>query len=127
MVIVDDDVSVQTSTRRLLRSCGFRAEAFGSGDEFLASAEIAHTACLILDVCMPGMDGLEVQRCLAERALQFPIVFLTAQASDEEERRAREAGALEILRKPASKEQLLHVLQRALQGPQSEGGGNGNG
>src|SRR4029453_9666055 len=99
VAIVDDDASVRQSTRRLIRSFGFHAEAFGSGSEFLASEQMAQTACLILDVRMPGMDGLEVQRRLAERGLRIPIVFLTGRASDDEERRAWNAGAVEFLRK----------------------------
>src|SRR6266850_3303598 len=112
VAIVDDDASVRRSTRRLVRSFGYRAEAFGSGNEFLSSACAAQTACLVLDVRMPGMDGLEVQRRLAERGLRIPIVFLTGRASDDEERRARSAGAVEFLRKPVGKATLLQVLQK---------------
>ena len=67
---------------------------------------------------MPEMDGLEVQRRLAERGVRIPIVFLTGRASDEEERRARSAGAAEFLRKPVGKTTLLHVLQKLFQVPQ---------
>ena len=109
--IVDDDASVRQSTCRLIRSVGFRAEAFGSAEEFLASTHAANTACLILDVRMPGMDGLELQRRLADSDLRIPIIFLTALASDEEERRARRAGAVDFLRKPIGKEALLRVLR----------------
>jgi len=77
VAIVDDDASVRQSTRRLIRSFGYRAEAFGSGEEFLSSPSATETACLVLDVRMPGMDGLEVQRLLAERDARIPIVFLT--------------------------------------------------
>jgi FixJ family two-component response regulator len=114
VAIVDDDASVRQSTGRLIRSFGYRAEAFGSGEEFLASAFSARTACLLLDVRMPGMDGLDVQRQLAERGVQIPIVFLTGRASDDEERRARSAGAVEFLRKPVGKTTLLQVLQNVL-------------
>src|SRR6185295_17463160 len=115
VAIVDDDGSVRQSTRRLIRSFGYRAEAFASGEEFLASASAARTACLVLDVRMPGLDGLEVQRRLAERGVQIPIVFLTGRASDDEERRAQSAGAVEFLRKPVSKTMLLQVLQKLCQ------------
>jgi len=111
VAIVDDDASVRQSTRRLIRSFGYRAEAFASGEEFLASASAARTACLVLDVRMPEMDGLEVQRRLAERGVQIPIVFLTGRASDEEERRARSAGAVDFLCKPVGRATLLQVLQ----------------
>jgi len=112
VAIVDDDASVRQSTRRLIRSFGYRAEAFGSGEEFLNSPCAAETACLVLDVRMPGMDGLEVQRLLAERDARIPIVFLTGRASDDEERRARSAGAVEFLRKPVGKATVLQVLER---------------
>jgi len=110
VAIVDDDASVRQSTRRLIRSFGYRAEAFGSGEEFLNSPCAAETACLVLDVRMSGMDGLEVQRRLAERDARIPIVFLTGRASDDEERRARSAGAVEFLRKPVGQATLLQVL-----------------
>jgi len=112
VAIVDDDASVRPSARRLIRSLGYRAEAFGSGEEFLGSACAAQTACLVLDVRMSAMDGLEVQRRLAERHARIPIVFLTGRASDDEERRARSAGAVEFLRKPVGKTRLLQVLQK---------------
>ena len=111
VAVVDDDASVRQSTRRLIRSFGYRAEAFASGEEFLASASGSRTACLMLDVRMPDMDGLEVQRRLAERGMRIPIVFLTGRASDDEERRARSAGAVEFLRKPVGTATLLRVLQ----------------
>jgi FixJ family two-component response regulator len=112
VAIVDDDASVRQSTRRLIRSFGYRAEAFGSGEEFLSSACAAQTACVVLDVRMPGMDGLEVQRLLTKRDVRIPIVFLTGRASDDEERRARSAGAVAFLRKPVGKATLLQVLQK---------------
>src|SRR5437016_13127200 len=91
--IVDDDVSVRRSTRRLLRSSGFRAEAFASAEEFLDSKSAGATACLILDLRMPGMNGLELQRRLAQNGDPVPIVFLTAHASEEDERSGLRAGA----------------------------------
>ena len=112
VAIVDDDVSVRQSTGRLIRSFGCRAEVFGSGEEFLASAAAAETACLVSDVRMPGMDGLEIQRRLAERDARIPIVFLTGRATDDEERRARSAGAVAFLRKPVSRATLLQVLEK---------------
>ena len=112
VAIVDDDASVRQSTGRLIRSFGYQAEAFASGEEFLASASAARAACLVLDVRMPGVDGLEVQRRLGERGARIPIVFLTARASDDEERRAWAAGAVEFLRKPVGKATLLQALQK---------------
>ena len=113
--IVDDDVSVRRSTRRLLLSSGLRAEAFASAEDFLQSGRVAETACLLLDVRMPGMDGLELQHRLAESGRLIPIVFLSARASEEEERRALRAGAADFLRKPVSKDALLNAIRTVLE------------
>jgi FixJ family two-component response regulator len=115
--VVDDDVSVRRSTQRLLRCSGLRAEAFASAEDFLQSGRLPETACLLLDVRMPGMDGLELQRRLGETEWLIPIVFLSARASEEEERRALRAGAARFLRKPVSKESLLHAIRAALESP----------
>ena len=112
--IVDDDVSVRRSTRRLLRSSGFRAEAFASAEEFLDSESAGATACLILDLRMPGMNGLELQRRLAQNGNPLPVIFLSAHASEEDERSALRAGAVRFLRKPISKEALLSAIRDAL-------------
>jgi len=115
--IVDDDASVRRSTRRLLRSSGFRAEAFASAEEFLESKSAAKTACLILDLRMPGMNGLELQRRLTQNGHRVPIIFLSAHASEEDERSALRAGAVQFLRKPISKEALLSAIRDALKRP----------
>ncbi len=112
--IVDDDVSVRRSTRRLLRSSGFRAEAFASAEEFLNSGWAGETACVILDLRMPGMNGLELQRRLNQNGNPVPVIFLSAHASDEDERSALRAGAVQFLRKPTSKEALLNAIRDAL-------------
>ena len=122
VAIVDDDASVRQSARRLIRSLGHRAEAFGSAEEFLASGQASEAACLILDVRMPGMDGLELQRRLADSDPPIPIVFITARASDEEESRALRAGAVAFLRKPVDKETLLRVLGEVLERSGRDGG-----
>src|SRR5437899_214438 len=122
VAIVDDDASVRQSARRLIRSFGYRAEAFGSAEEFLDSGQAKKTACLILDVRMPRMDGLELQRRLAGSKLPIPIVFITARASEEEERRALQAGAVAFLRKPVEKEALLRLLGTVLEKSDSDGG-----
>ena len=115
VAIVDDDASVRVSTRRLLRWSGLRAEAFGSAEEFLRSEFLGQTSCLLLDVRMPGMDGLELQRRLTEVGQRIPIVFLSARASEEEEKRALRAGAAGFLRKPVSKEALLSTIESVLE------------
>ena len=112
--IVDDDASVRRSTRRLLRSSGFRAEAFASAEEFLDSKSAGETACLILDLRMPGMNGLELQRRLSQNGNPVPIIFLSGQASEEDERSALRSGAIQFLRKPVSKEALLGAIRDAL-------------
>jgi len=114
VAIVDDDASVRSSTQRLLRSFGLRAEAFASAENFLESRSVGETACLLLDATMPGMNGLELQRHLVETNRRIPIIFLSARASEEEERRAWQAGAANFLRKPVSKETLQHAIQSAL-------------
>ena len=114
VAIVDDDTSVRRSTGRLIRSFGYRAEEFASGEEFLVSPLAARTACLVLDVRMPDMDGLEVQRQLTARDLPVPVDFISGRASDDEERRARAAGAIDFLRKPLAAATLREVLQKAL-------------
>ena len=120
--IVDDDASVRNSMRRLVRSFGFQAEAFGSAEEFLASEDAARSACLILDVRMPGMDGLELQRRLADSGQAVPIVFITGHASEAEQRRALRAGAVDFLRKPVAKDELVRVLRTVFQQSTSDQG-----
>ena len=116
IAVVDDDRSLRESTQLLLRSAGYRAEVFASAREFLDSPRIDETACLMLDVRMPGMDGLELQRFLNEAQRQIPIIFITAHATDNEEQRARKAGAVDFLRKPVNEEKLLSAIQTALKG-----------
>ena len=116
IAVVDDDNSLRQSTQLLLRSAGYRAEVFASAREFLDSPRIDETACLLLDVRMPGMDGLELQRFLNEAQRQIPIIFITAHATDDAEQRARKAGAVDFLRKPVNDEKLLSAIQTALKG-----------
>jgi FixJ family two-component response regulator len=115
--IVDDDPSVRSSTRRLLRSSGMRAAVFASAEEFLQSGNMTETGCLLLDMSMPGVNGLELQRRLGETHQLIPIIFLSARASEEEESRAFRAGAANFLRKPVSKEALLRAIRAVLEIP----------
>src|SRR6266404_3080984 len=96
VAIVDDDVAVRRSTQRLLRSSGLPVEAFESAEEFLMSGQAEETACLILDLRMPGMNGLQLQQRLAEASDPVPIIFLTAHSSADEERQALQAGAVQF-------------------------------
>lgn len=114
VAIVDDDASARNSARRLLRSSGFHAEAFASAEEFLRSDALPRTSCLVLDVRMPGMTGLDLQRRLTELRRGIPIVFLSARASEDEERRGLLAGASAFLHKPARKEALLEAIRAAM-------------
>lgn len=114
IAVVDDDSSLRESTQLLLRSAGYRAEVFASAREFLDSPRIDETACLMLDVRMPGMDGLELQRFLNDAKRQIPIIFVTAHATENAEQRARKAGAVDFLRKPVNDERLLSAIQAAL-------------
>jgi FixJ family two-component response regulator len=113
VAIVDDDDSVRRSMDRLIRSFGYRTQLFASADEFLASTAPDRAACLLLDVRMPGTDGLALQRRLVEGGTRIAIVFITARPTDEEERRARAAGAIDFLRKPVGPAILRHALARA--------------
>ena len=112
--IVDDDESMREALQSLLRSVGFRAKTFASGEQFLQSDQIENTACLILDVRMPGMSGLELQRRLMATQCRIPIVFVTAHGEEEARSRALQEGAVDFLLKPFSEEALLNAIQAAL-------------
>jgi FixJ family two-component response regulator len=114
--IVDDDSSMADSTRFLVRSFGFRAEAFLSAQQFLDSGLAEETKCLILilDLRMPGIDGLELQRNLRSTNKPIPIIFISARATEQERTRAIAGGAVDFLRKPFSEEALLNAIQTAL-------------
>jgi FixJ family two-component response regulator len=118
--VVDDDAPTRISTQRLLRTSGFTCEIFSSAEEFLQSGRAEETACLLLDVKMPGMGGLELQRHLTETGFPIPIIFVSARASEEEERRAMEAGAIGFLRKPVNTEALLLAIREALKTPPND-------
>jgi FixJ family two-component response regulator len=112
--IVDDDESIREAIQSLLRSVGFRTKTFASAEQFLQSDQIETTACLILDVRMPGMSGLELQRQLKATQYRIPIVFVTAHGDEEARSRALQEGAVEFLLKPFSEEALLNAIQAAL-------------
>ena len=111
---MNDDESVREALQSLLKSMGFRAEGFSSAEEFLQSAQISATTCLILDVRMPGMSGLELQRQLAADQRRIPIIFITAHGDDDTRARALQAGAVDFLAKPFSEEALLTAVHSAL-------------
>ncbi len=112
--VVDDDESVHRTTTLLIESFGFRAAAFESAETFLNSGHLHDTSCLIVDVQMPGMDGLQLQSHLAAAGCGIPIIFITAYESKGSRQRAIQAGAAAFLGKPFSDEQLLQIIRSAL-------------
>ncbi len=114
IAIVDDDDSLRNSLDNLLRSVGFRAQGFSSAEAFLHANQAPETACLILDVRLPGMNGLELQRQMGAANWCIPIIFVTAYADDDVRVRALEAGAVDFLSKPCREEDLLKAIEAAL-------------
>ena len=112
--LVDDDASVRKATGRLIKSFGFAVEVFASGEEFLCFGSLHITSCLVLDVQMPGMNGLQLQSHLAAAGYRIPIVFITAYADEEIRDQALEAGAVAFLTKPFGEEALLRGIRSAL-------------
>ena len=113
--VVDDDHSVRESLARLIRSVGFDVQVFGSAEEFLSAGRGRQADCLILDIRMPGMNGLELQRELSASDSTLPVIFITAHGSDAEVRaRALAAGAVDYLLKPLREEEVLKAIDAAL-------------
>ena len=113
--IVDDDESVRESLRGLIRSIGLGVQTFASAEDFARSAQLEQTDCLILDVRMPGMSGLDLQRELVASERDIPIIFITAHGSDDGTRaRALRDGAVAYLIKPFSEDALLKAVNAAL-------------
>jgi FixJ family two-component response regulator len=114
VAVVDDDESVRSAVYGALRSVGFEARAFASAEEFLDSDVRGDTACLISDVQMPGMSGLELQAALAKDEHPIPIIFITAFGDQRVRTQALKAGALEFLDKPFDDTFLLETVRAAL-------------
>lgn len=114
VAVVDDDESVRESLPDLLREFGFAARAFSSAEEFLVSGDLGNTACLVLDIAMPGMSGPDLQRELKRRRRRIPIVFITGQADETVRPRVIEEGAVECLCKPFTETKLLEALESAI-------------
>ena len=112
--VVDDDESIRESLPDLLKEFGFAARTFSSAEEFLISESLNETKCLILDVAMPGLSGPDLQRELARRRQEIPIVFITAHRDENVRPRLMEQGAVECLFKPFSDSDLLEALNNAL-------------
>ena len=112
--IVDDDHSVRESLHGLLRSVGFFVQVFSSAEEFLNSDHFDKTDCLILDVRMPGITGIELQRQLRAKGCRIPIIFISAHADEETRNQAMGGGAVAFLEKPLCEERVLAALKTAL-------------
>jgi FixJ family two-component response regulator len=112
--VVDDDASMRTATARLLKSFGFSAHAFASAQEFLLSPRSMETSCLIADVEMPGMNGVELQEHLIAHGHSTPMIFITAFPEDRIRERVMRAGAVDFLSKPFDEPRLLECVERAL-------------
>jgi FixJ family two-component response regulator len=112
--VVDDDEMLRESLPDLLRECGFAARAFSSGKEFLSSEYVEETRCLILDIAMAGMSGLELQQELKRRKKTIPIIFITAHRDEGIRQQALGQGAVTVLYKPFSDTALLDAVSSAL-------------
>ena len=119
IAVVDDDPSVRSATVDLLASVGFACEAFEAAEDYLQSDAAKRTACLILDVRMPGLNGLELQRLMADQGRAVPIIFITSYPNERVRRRAIGAGAICYLSKPYSEKELLDCIRLALDASRS--------
>jgi len=115
VAIVDDDESVRGALQGLMEEAGLDARAFASAEEFLNSELLRKTGCLIADIRMPGMSGLELQHTLNVRACRIPTIFITAHGDAEMRLQAMRAGAVEFLAKPFNDEVLLDTVRAALE------------
>src|SRR5260221_1324971 len=113
--VVDDDLSVRRTTERLIRSAGFKALTFTSAREFLANSRPQGPACLVLDVRMPGLSGMELQRELTQSGIHIPIIFITGHGDIPMSVRAMKAGAVEFLTKPFRGRSLQDAVRAAIE------------
>jgi len=115
VAIIDDDDSVRGTLQELLRSAGFSSRTFESAEDFLGSGKQQHTACLITDIRMPGMSGLELQARLNAEHCRIPTIFITAHGDEEMRLKALREGAVEFLPKPFDDEILVESVRAALE------------
>lgn len=113
--IIDDDAGVRSAMQRVLKSVGLRSEAFAAANDFQQRAPHDGPSCLILDVRLPGMSGLDLQRKLLEAGIQIPIIFITAHGDIPMTVKAMKSGALEFLTKPFRNQDLLDAIHQALE------------
>src|ERR1700689_5320775 len=112
--LIDDDAGVRASIEGLLKSVGLRSEGFGTAEEFLQNKEPDGLSCLVLDVSLPGVSGLELQRRLADAGVRIPIIFITGHGDIPMTVKAMKSGAVEFLTKPFDDQDLLDAIQQAL-------------
>jgi FixJ family two-component response regulator len=112
--IVDDDGPVRKALSRLVQAAGYEVETFSSAEDYLAGEAADRPACLVLDMRMPGMGGLDLQRTIAGTPKGLPIVFITGHGDEDARRQALQAGAIEVLQKPLDGDGLLSAIARAL-------------
>ena len=115
MVVIDDDLAVREATRNLCASVGLRVEAFGSAQEFLEGFHPHSPGCLVLDVRLPRLSGLDLQQMLQQMAIRIPIIFITGHGDIPMSVQAMKAGAVEFLTKPFRDQQLLDAIQKAVE------------
>ncbi|MBV9746987.1 MAG: response regulator transcription factor, partial [Acidobacteriia bacterium] len=115
IAVVDDDPSVRAGLSSLIQSVGLRVETFASAQEYLARTGAEALNCLILDLQLPGLSGLDLQKRMAEDEVEIPIIFLTGHGDIPASVQAMKAGALEFLTKPFEEEQLLQAIQEAIE------------
>jgi len=113
--VIDDDARIRAATERLLKSVGLHAESYATPKEFLTRKLPDGPTCLVLDVRLPGMSGLDVQRKLAEEGVEIPVIFITGHADIPMTVKAMKSGAVEFLTKPFRDQDLLDAIQQALQ------------
>ena len=114
IAVVDDDQSVREALENLISSIGFEVKLFASAEDFLDSDTSLQTDCAVLDLCLPGITGLELQRRLAADGQSIPVIIITAQGDDKTRAEANNAGAIALLKKPVKEEVLLAALDSAL-------------
>lgn len=116
IAVVEDDASVRLAVRSLVRALGYDARGFESAEDFLASDAVDRTACIITDIQMPGMSGIDLKRHLTAHDNAVPVIMITARAEPDLESRALASGAVCFLRKPFQAEALISCLNSALAG-----------
>jgi FixJ family two-component response regulator len=119
--VIDDDLSVRLATESLLRSFGWTVHTFACAEDYLNSLDVNDTSCLITDVQMPGMSGIELQSVVAARGYSTPVIFITAYAHDGIRARLLDVGAVCFLSKPFNDQSLVQCVNAALKGKTSPG------